>query len=90
VTLENNGLHRREDRGEPAGLAHVAAPAARRRPDKKRSRSFGLRQGTSPGITKGVMARSRATIARASSNRPTGASANRIVGRAGVVSTITQ
>jgi hypothetical protein len=32
-----------EDRGEAAGLAHVASSIARRRPDRNRSRSSGLR-----------------------------------------------
>src|SRR6266851_4905527 len=31
-----------EDRGETAGLAHAASPAARRRPDRKSSRCSGL------------------------------------------------
>jgi hypothetical protein len=33
----------REDRREPAGLAHAASPAAKRRPDRKSSRSSGFR-----------------------------------------------
>src|SRR6266446_1839437 len=56
-----------EDRGETAGLAHVSSPAARRRPDRNSSRSSGLRKGRLSGTTRGVMARSFATIARASS-----------------------
>ena len=60
----------REDRGETAGLAHVASPAARRRPDRNSSRSAGLRNCAALGTICGVIARSRATIARASSSRP--------------------
>ena len=41
----------REDRREAAGLAHVASPAARRRPDRNSSRSSGLRKGRSLGTT---------------------------------------
>ena len=59
-----------EDRRETAGLAHVSSPAAKRRPDRNSSRSFGLRKGTSLGTTRAVMARSRATTARASSSLP--------------------
>jgi hypothetical protein len=59
-----------QDRGETAGLAHVASPAAKHRPDRKSSRSSGLRKGRSLGTTRGVVARSRETIARASSSRP--------------------
>jgi hypothetical protein len=59
-----------KDRGEASGLAHSASLAARRRPDRASSRSSELRQGRSLGTTCAVMARSRATIARASSSRP--------------------
>src|SRR6266849_6227789 len=59
-----------EDRGEATGLAHSTSPAARRRPDRKSSRSAGLRKSKLLGMTWGVMARSRAMIARASSSRP--------------------
>ena len=34
-----------EDRGETAGLAHVASPAAKRRPERKSSRSSAIRGG---------------------------------------------
>ena len=34
-----------EDRGETAGLAHVASPAAKRRPDRYSSRCSGFRNG---------------------------------------------
>jgi len=34
-----------EDRGKPAGLAHVSSPAAKRRPDSNSSRSSGRRKG---------------------------------------------
>src|ERR1700724_2778886 len=49
---------------------HAGSPIARRRPDRRSSRSSGVRKGTSLGTTGGVIARSRATIARASSSRP--------------------
>ena len=38
-----------EDRDETAGLAHVSSPAAKRRPDKKSSRSSGFRSSTTLG-----------------------------------------
>ena len=38
-----------EDRGEATGLAHVVSPIAKRRPDRKCSRSSGWRQGRSLG-----------------------------------------
>jgi hypothetical protein len=38
-----------EDRGEPAGPAHVVSPIARRRPERNSSRSSGWRQGRSLG-----------------------------------------
>ena len=60
----------REDRRETAGLAHVASPAAKRRPDRNSSRSAGLRNCAALGTICGVIARSRVTIARASSRRP--------------------
>jgi hypothetical protein len=59
-----------EDRGEPAGLAHVASPAARRRPERKSSRCSWLRKWSVLGMIVGVMERSRATISLASSSRP--------------------
>ena len=34
----------RQDRREPAGLAHCASPAAKRRPDRKSSRCSGFRR----------------------------------------------
>jgi hypothetical protein len=49
---------------------HVSSPAAKRRPDSNSSRSSGLRKGRTMGMTWGVMARSRARTARASSSRP--------------------
>ncbi len=59
-----------EDRCETAGLAQIASPAARRRPDRKSSRCSAFRRKVASGITTEVMARSRATISRASSSRP--------------------
>ena len=59
-----------EDRGETAGLAHPASPAARRRPERNSSRWSGLRRKLASGITTGVMARIFVTISRASSSRP--------------------
>jgi len=41
-----------------SSLAHTASPAARRRPDRKSSRSSGLRHGRTLGTTCEVMARS--------------------------------
>jgi len=59
-----------EDRSEAAGLAHVVSPAAMRRPDRNSSRCSGLRNCTSLGTMRGVIARSLATISRASSSCP--------------------
>jgi hypothetical protein len=59
-----------ENCGETTGLAHVASPAARRRPESKRSLCSGFRSVTLGEITAGVMALSRLTISRASSSRP--------------------
>jgi hypothetical protein len=59
-----------EDRGKTAGLAHAASPTAKRRPDKKSSRCSGSRRKLASGTTTGEMARSRSTIAFASSSRP--------------------
>ena len=58
------------DRGEPAGLAHIASPAARRRPERKSSRCSWLRKWSVLGMIVAVMERSRATISLASSSRP--------------------
>jgi hypothetical protein len=68
-----------EDRGKTAGLAHAALPAARRRPDRKSSRSPGLRKGTSFGTTRGVMARNWPTIAPSRNARDRVLGAGRIV-----------
>ena len=38
-----------EDRGETAGLTHVASPAARRRPDRRSSRSSAFREVITSG-----------------------------------------
>ena len=54
----------------PKGLAHVASPAARRRPDKYSSRCSRLRNIEPLATTIGVMARNRVTTSRASSSRP--------------------
>src|SRR6516164_1999035 len=43
-----------EDRGEPAGLAHASSPAAKRSPDRNRSRCSGLRQCMASGTITGV------------------------------------
>ena len=61
-----------EDRGETAGRAHSVSPIARRRPDRKQLAVLGVAEAilAAFGITTDVMARSRATIARASSSRP--------------------
>ena len=59
-----------EDHGEAAASGHVVSPAAKRRPDRKSSRSSGLRYRVPGSITAGVIARSRLTISRASSSRP--------------------
>ena len=54
-----------EDRGETAGLAHVASPAAKRRPDRNSSRCSGLRNGRSLGTTtRGDGAQPRDDLAR--------------------------
>ena len=48
--IETNGIDHivlhvsGEDRGEAAGLGHVASPAARRRPDSKSSRCSAFRR----------------------------------------------
>jgi hypothetical protein len=59
-----------EDRGETAGLAHPASPAARRRPDKYSSRCSGFLQFMALGTTTFVRLRSRSMVSRASSRRP--------------------
>ncbi len=59
-----------KDRGKATGLGHSVSPIARRRPDRNSSRSSGLRYCRSLGTTRGVMARSFATISPASSSRP--------------------
>ena len=59
-----------EDRGETAGLAHPASPAARRRPDKYSSRCSGFLQFMALGTTTFVRLRSRSMASRASSRRP--------------------
>jgi len=56
-----------EDGGETADLAHVISPTAKRRPAKYSSRCSGLRQCVAFTI-RGVMARKRPTISRASSS----------------------
>jgi hypothetical protein len=68
VKLAANVLHRDDARMHGRGV--VASPAARRRPDRNSSRCSGLRKRRSLGTTTGVMARSCATMARASSSRP--------------------
>ena len=55
----------RQDRGETAGLAHSASPAANRRPESRSSRWSRRRSSMTPGTTTGLMARSRATTSRA-------------------------
>src|SRR5262245_45214337 len=73
VSSDQSGVARyvsSKDCSEAAGLAHIASPATRRRPDSNNSRSSGLRKGISLGTTTGVMARSFATMAYASSSRP--------------------
>ena len=53
------------------GCSQSASPAASRRPDRYSSRCSAFRRNPASGwITTGVMARSRATTARASSSRP--------------------
>ena len=52
------------------GPAHVPSRAAKRRPDRNSSRYSKFRVWTVLGTTRGVMARSRPTIARASPSRP--------------------
>src|SRR5262245_27380397 len=59
-----------ENGGEAARLAHSVSPAARRRPDSHNSRCSVFRRKLRSEITTGVIARSRATISRASSSRP--------------------
>src|SRR5215472_12285769 len=59
-----------KDRGETAGLAHSASPAANRRPDTKSSRCSGIRYCIAFGTTTDVIPRRRCTISRASSSRP--------------------
>src|SRR5207245_3395880 len=54
-----------EDRGETAGLAHTASPAARRSPERSSSRCSGLRYREASTLNRGVIARNRATISRA-------------------------
>src|SRR5271157_4021495 len=60
-----------QDRGEAAGLAHVASPIARRRPEMYRSSCAGFPlNGICLGTTSAPVARKRSTRVRASSIRP--------------------
>ena len=60
-----------KDRGEAAGLAHSASPAANRRPDRSNSRSSRLRRGCGNlGMGAEVISLSRTIVSRASSGRP--------------------
>jgi hypothetical protein len=61
--------------GRPTDISRAA--------DRSSSRSSGLRQGRTLGTTRGVMARSRATIACAWSTRPYGHSTRRDSGMTG-------
>jgi hypothetical protein len=54
----------------PAARGQSASPAARCRPDNKSSRCRAFRRKLASDISAGVMARSRAIIARASASRP--------------------
>jgi hypothetical protein len=69
-----------EDRGETAGLAHPASPAARRRPDKYSSRCSGFLQFMALGTTTFVRLRSRSMASRPRQGGPCVRSRTREIG----------